>query len=110
MWLVATVLDSVGEDRERSQWGVGLANWGMAVEGYLIGCVPARDHFGQQYRILMNVKLSAEHCGRHYRVFKSKWGCPCSYRSYNVLLRPTGTQVDKSLVLVLQHEVPFVGI
>lgn len=82
----------------------------MAVEGYLIGCVHARDHLIQQNRILMDIKLSAKHCGRHYRVFKSKSGCLCNYRSYNVLLKPRGTQVNESLVLVLQYKVPFMGI
>lgn len=65
MCLVVPVLDSVGGE---IFVGFGVANWGIVVKGYLMGCV----HFIQSQRILMNVKLCAKHRGRRYRVFESE--------------------------------------
>ena len=72
MCLVAPVLDRIGQEQERSQWGLWLENWRLVAKGFLIVCVHLRDHLIQLNTILMNIKPCAKHCGRHYRVFKSK--------------------------------------
>lgn len=60
--LVVTVLDSVGSDQGRSQWGPGWQTWGIVVKGHLIDCV----HLIQLHKMLMSISLCAQHRGRPY--------------------------------------------
>lgn len=66
MWLVVTVLDSVGSRNLSGRWG--WPTGGILIDGHLIGC----EHLIQLNKIVLNIPLRAKHYGRHDRVFQSK--------------------------------------